>query len=230
MTLWQGSQNLCHYLLHVASTTTASCDEKQHSLNSNSNFSLENKTVCELGAGLGLCGIVAHLYGKAREVLLTDGDTDTLANMRRNIALNVPPSSSAKSGNDNDIDPSRTIRCKQLLWGKNVDAFREKYTLNNRGFDIVMGGDVAYAQEALGILFETAMVLLSKDDDGAVFLLSFVFRGGVKLEHVLECADQHHLRWEKVWPQSSTEESVVEETDDSGEGIYVFQRISPTQS
>mmetsp|Transcript_21081 Transcript_21081/g.44050 ORF Transcript_21081/g.44050 Transcript_21081/m.44050 type:complete len:315 (-) Transcript_21081:2181-3125(-) len=225
MTLWKGSRNLCDFL--IASTTLAEQHNQQagEALESQSStarpiLSLENKTVCELGAGLGLCGIVAYRYCHARSVVLTDGDTDTLANMRKNVSLNMQETNESTESADD-----RSILCKQLLWGKNVETFRDKHA-GADGFDVVMGGDVAYAQEALGILFETTIVLLGTKST-AIFLLSFVFRGGVKIEHVFECAKQHKLEWTKVKMGSfSLADDLVGEQDDgsTGDGVYIFNR------
>lgn len=176
MTLWEGSEKLCEYL----------CEHKEI---------VQGKTIVELGAGLGLCGIVAHKHGASR-VILTDGDTDTLRNMRMNISSNIGD------------DAGDSLLCKQLLWGKRVEQFREMWEPD--GFDIVMGGDIAYAQESLEILFETAMDLLSTQT-GSMFVLSFVFRGGVTIENVEDCAKKHSLEW------------IAPENGDS-EGVYVFRR------
>lgn len=166
MTLWQGSQKLCNYL----------CDNPA---------TIRDKNIVELGAGLGLCGLVAHKYG-ARRVMLTDGDSDTLKNMRSNIALNV----------ESEVIESESVVCKQLLWGNNVEAFQLKWAAED-GFDICMGGDIAYAQESLHILFETALGLLSTKEDSR-FLLSFVFRGGVTTQSIEECAKDHALKWTRI--------------------------------
>jgi len=47
-----------------------------------------NQRVLELGAGMGYCGIVAYHLGAA-QVLLTDGDSSVLENLRYNVALNI---------------------------------------------------------------------------------------------------------------------------------------------
>eukprot|EP00979_Chaetoceros_neogracilis_P003627 scaffold630_cov234-Chaetoceros_neogracile.AAC.1 len=181
MTLWQGSQRLCKHLCENPDT-------------------ILDKNVVELGAGLGLCGLVAHKHG-ARRVVMTDGDSDTLKNMRSNIALNV----------ESEVIESKSVVSKQLLWGKNVKAFQLKWAAEG-GFDICMGGDIAYAQESLQILFETALGLLSSKDC-ARFLLSFVFRGGVTTQSIEECAREHSLIWTRTG-------------EGSKEALYIFQRSS----
>jgi hypothetical protein len=108
LTLWKSSKTLCSHLC------------------SNSNI-VRDKSVIELGAGLGLAGIVAQKLG-AQKVVLTDGDTDTLDNMRENVSTNIE----THDGEEND-----SIICKQLLWGRNVEDFREKWA-PPEGFDVVM--------------------------------------------------------------------------------------------
>lgn len=165
MTLWKGSKNLCNYLCENPSVVCG-------------------KTIVELGAGMGLCGMIAYKKG-ASKVVLTDGDTDTLRNMRSNISSNVDEKAIAKED----------IICKQLLWGKNVESFRSKWT--NDGFDIVMGGDIAYAQSSLQILFETATGLLSNAST-ACFILSFCFRGGVSVGDIEEACHEFNLDFKKI--------------------------------
>jgi hypothetical protein len=107
LTLWKSSKMLGTYL----------CENKDL---------VCGKTVVELGAGLGLAGIVAHKIG-ASKVVLTDGDTDTLDNMRDNVASN-----SDVCG----INDGHAIICKQLRWGRNVEEFCQKWS--PQGFDVVM--------------------------------------------------------------------------------------------
>jgi predicted nicotinamide N-methyase len=184
MTLWKGSEKLCQFL----------CDNPEV---------VKGKVVIELGAGLGLCGIVAHKQG-ACQVILTDGDTNTLRNMRSNVAANVDTvlGSSVES----------PILCKQLLWGKNIDSFCNKWAPQK--FDVVMGGDIAYAQDSLPVLFETAVGLLSVKPQSC-FILSFVFRGGVTVQSIQECAERNQLRWEKVG-------------DGDQEALYIFHHAATT--
>lgn len=183
MTLWKGSEKLCQFL----------CD--------NPNV-IRDKNVIELGAGLGLCGIVAHKQG-ARQVILTDGDTKTLGNMRSNIATNID--TALPGSNEESL-----IMCKQLLWGKNIDSFCDKWAPEK--FDVVMGGDIAYAQDSLPVLFETAVQLLSSKPRSC-FILSFVFRGGVTIQSIQECAERNKLCWEKIG-------------DGDQEALYVFHRAA----
>ena len=48
---------------------------------------ITNKQVLELGAGLGLIGILCSLLNP-KTMTITDGDTETLKGMRKNVQLN----------------------------------------------------------------------------------------------------------------------------------------------
>jgi predicted nicotinamide N-methyase len=69
---------------------------------------------------------IAAMKLGAHKVILTDGDTDTLDNMRDNIETNI----------ENSKD---SILCRQLRWGHNVEGFVEKWCPET-GFDVVMVG------------------------------------------------------------------------------------------
>ena len=128
----------------------------------------------QLGAGLGLCGILASHLGAA-SVTLTDGDTDTLQNMRSNVALNTD---------------AETVSCRQLVWGHSVQEFVDQHGT----FDTIMGADIIYIDEVLEPLFlETIPKLLSQDGR---FLLAYA-RRNVSIDRVLETATRAGLSYKQ---------------------------------
>lgn len=149
LTLWRAAPLLCDFMQQNASL-------------------IEDQRVLELGAGLGLCGITAELLG-AREVCMTDGDTDTLAQLRENVKANG----------------CTKITCPQLRWGHRVAEFVE----HHGKFDIIIAADIIYVEDILEPLFDTVVALM-----GHTFLLSYA-RRNVKIDLVMECADRHHLSW-----------------------------------
>jgi predicted nicotinamide N-methyase len=120
----------------------------------------------QIGAGLGLCGILASHLG-ASSVLLTDGDTDTLDNTRANVASNC--------------STDKNVACMQLVWGRRVEEFVDAHGQ----FDVIMGADIVYIEQVLEPLFIDTIPKLLKDDGR--FLLAYA-RRNVSIDLVLQFA------------------------------------------
>uniref|UniRef100_A0AAV1U385 Uncharacterized protein n=1 Tax=Peronospora matthiolae TaxID=2874970 RepID=A0AAV1U385_9STRA len=152
------------------------------------------KSVIELGSGLGLIGILAS-YLTDQQVVITDGDDDTIELLVANCQLNKV---------------EERVQCRKLLWGVDLDHVNDK-------FDIVLGADVIYEQEHVVSLFETAKHLLKPGRcsvDGnckaaSEFLLAYTKRN-VSIDYVLETAKSFGFEWEEPL------------TD---EGIYTFRLV-----
>lgn len=83
----------------------------------NNVFALEGMRVLELGAGVGLCGMVASLLG-ARQVVLTDCSYDSLQGMLANVVRNRHDNrvlSSASWGVDGDL-----VCIQRHLWENDI--------------------------------------------------------------------------------------------------------------
>ncbi|KAI2494226.1 lysine methyltransferase [Fragilaria crotonensis] len=163
----QKRSNDTQHRSHTVESCPFMCDFMQQNVSL-----IEGQRVLELGAGLGLCGITAELLG-AGEVCMTDGDTDTLAQLRENVKANG----------------CTKITCPQLRWGHRVAEFVE----HHGKFDIIIAADIIYVENILEPLFDTAVALM-----GHTFLLSYA-RRNVKIDLVMECADRHHLSWTTQW-------------------------------
>lgn len=152
------------------------------------------KTVLELGAGLGIPGMVCHKLGRAAVVILTDGDTDALANLRENVARNCCTTATSTSTDNPTVPANATaatsmtnaniITCQQLVWGNkdHIQAVRESLSLlrasdsnrrsantaatADRGFDVILGSDIIYVNHVVDPLFDTVRQLLRCGDDG----------------------------------------------------------------
>ncbi|KAG1701580.1 hypothetical protein DVH05_010881 [Phytophthora capsici] len=152
------------------------------------------KSIIELGSGLGLIGILAS-YLTDKQVVITDGDDDTIELLVANCKLN-------------GVDDR--VQCRKLLWGVDLDQITDK-------FDTVLGADIIYEQEHVVSLFETAKYLLkpgrrSVEDGGKAaseFLLAYTKRN-VSIDYVLDTAKSFGFEWE-------------EPTND--EGIYTFRLV-----
>ena len=202
LTLWRASKLLCEFM----------CSNPHY---------IENKTVLEIGAGLGLCGLLAY-HLKASSVVMTDGDTDVLSEMRSNVDHNLNHINSEKNSEKNEIKdedntatPSDTIiPCRQLRWGeKYIQSFKENImnTISNHNgtFDVIIASDVVYVDYILDDLFDTIVGLLSSLPSSK-FLLAYA-RRAVDINAVYECATQHGLIWTE--PENT-------------EGVYIFSRHS----
>jgi predicted nicotinamide N-methyase len=171
------------------------------------NSTVAHQNVLELGAGLGLCGILAH-HLQAANVVLTDGDTDALTFMRANVASNCHTSTSMDGIESSSATRKSTIQCRQLVWGDKdrVDDLRRQYT-EDEGFHLVLGSDIIYVEEILDPLFQSVQRLLAESDD-AQFWLAYA-RRNVKIDLVLETAARYGFTYE---------------TPDDTEGVFVFRR------
>ena len=102
-------------------------------------------SVCELGAGCGLCGLVAVALG-AKRVLLTD-------RVLRMLTHNA-------DANFNGEDRKR-INVQNLEWGSSGGAGSAGRARAGAGFDLVVGSDLIYNISAVQLVAET-MAMLSK--------------------------------------------------------------------
>lgn len=115
----------------------------------------------EVGAGLGLCSLVAERT--AQTVVATDGDELALSALAKNVALNA----------------SRVV-VRRLVWGDAGEA--QRLVTDFDGFDVVLGADVVYDERALAPLVATVATLLKPN---GIFVLAFTHRG-VNIEGLLD--------------------------------------------
>lgn len=124
--LWAASLVLCHWLLDLRSQ-------------------LKGRAIIELGAGCGLCGIVASKLCGAGPILMTDLAPQTVDNMRHNVQINSLHSAQ--------------VRADVLDW-RDASKFPPAR-------DVVIGADLVYAREAVPHLLRTVQALVAR---GGCFL------------------------------------------------------------
>lgn len=165
LAVWMCSQILAAHLI----------DNPQH---------VQNESVLELGSGLGLCSIIAHKL-QAKQVLATDGDIHVLQNLCYNINQNAL---AAQKPSPSESDS--TIRCRQLVWGHQLDVFRANHT-GDQLPSTILAADVFYTSEAVKPLWETIQQLLAEDGQ---FLLAFCPHE-LPISHVLDEARRMGFTW-----------------------------------
>jgi len=166
LTEWDASDVLCNYLI----------------IHNKGKKEPTGLRLLELGSGLGKCGLVAYHLLKAKHgtniSVLTDGDTNVLKLLRKNVVSNL------SSDKDN-------ISCQQLKWGEEeAQSFLSRQ--NNEKFDIIIGSDLLYTNlRNREPLFETVAVLL--DDIQGKFILAHNQEHSVSLKCVKSAAFQKDL-------------------------------------
>lgn len=185
VTLWQAAPRLAEYL----ETHPDAC---------------VGRSVLELGAGLGLCGIAAHYCG-ATTVVMTDGDTQALGRMRENVRHNCDDNLGDYIGDASiatvATERRNAISCGQLIWGSShVGKFLERHGR----FDTIIGADVIYTRESISPLLDTVVCMLKRPH--GQFVLS------------------RYCRWNNVDDETVIEAAKLRCLDCTrpSEGIYVF--------
>ncbi|CAL5097025.1 unnamed protein product [Urochloa decumbens] len=112
------------------------------------------KCCFELGSGVGLVGICLNYVG-ASKVILTDGDTSTLANMKENMELN----NLCIEQEDSEVlkESKNKVECKYLSWEEVSES-------DLRGYqpDIILGADIMYDPVCVPHLVRVLSMLLRR--------------------------------------------------------------------
>jgi precorrin-6B methylase 2 len=166
---------------------------------------LLDKILVELGAGAGLCGVVASQL-RTKSVILTDRDPDSLDLLRRNADAN-------KAGD---------VHVARLPWG---DEECVAALPTSRGaVDIVLGSDVLYPsipQAVVDLLFETARSLLRPEGAGRL-VLSFIARDGKQtLRAMLRSAKKAGFQLDEMIEAECVRSSRPESTS-LGARIFIY--------
>lgn len=189
--VWKGSEVMAAYLVqHVATM-------------------VQNQRICELGAGVGLCGIVASRLG-AKSVLMTDGDTTVLENLRHNVDLNsTTDTTAAAADSPSETTAATSISCPQLIWGKeNGISFAKAYGYQDR----VLATDCVYIQKSVRPLLETIHEML--EPKSGVFLYVNTCASQCPIEAVFDIAQEFGFHCADSWCDS----------DDKDDTVYIFRR------
>lgn len=196
MSIWKGSEIMYTYL-------------RQHS------DIIKDKTVLELGAGCGLCGLVCALALQAKSVLISDGDCQVLTNLRHNVYVNglqLLDGDNATGTTLSAASPKAMLSCPQLIWGKNhAIEFQEKYEMQ----DIIIATDCVYITQSVYPLFETVNELLCKS---GLFLFVNTCASTCPMEDVIKIAAEFCIvpLEDEIWYHDDDKEQK--------NPVYVFRR------
>ena len=92
---------------------------------------LGGASVLELGAGCGVAGLTAAMLGEAKDVVLTDLNAQTLANLQHNVSLH----------DDSGASSPTVVTAQRLDW-------RDASTWPPQRFDLILGADLVYDEAA----------------------------------------------------------------------------------
>mmetsp|Transcript_16255 Transcript_16255/g.21533 ORF Transcript_16255/g.21533 Transcript_16255/m.21533 type:complete len:443 (+) Transcript_16255:35-1363(+) len=124
---------------------------------------LNNSDVLELGGGMtGLAGIgIAVQYPKTHQVIISDGNPDSVLNQKLCIHLNE------ETGNI----PKGKVKCCHLMWDKEdkSGAISELLHQHPKGFDLIIAADCLFFQDFHEDLKHVLSLLLAKN--GQILLL-----------------------------------------------------------
>ena len=109
----------------------------------------KGKTVIELGAGIGLVGIVSALIGCSSITITEIGKLIPL--IRENIELNIE-----------DPNVRKRVQVKELNWGEHVEGKFDK------SYDYIVGSDIVYDKSTFEILIKSFKDL--SDNNTIIFL------------------------------------------------------------
>jgi predicted nicotinamide N-methyase len=189
LTLWRASHYLCEYQL-------------EH----HQKLFQENKRTLELGAGLGLNGILSWKLmtrkNDSSQVCITDGDSDALVQLRENVNRN------RSSPSVDDYDSSK-VSCHQLIWGKESATQFLTQIAKNQKYDIIIASDIIYSLVIVEPLWQTVEQLLKKE--GGIFIMAYARREvPVSIELVLNASMEHGFSYELV-------------KENTTDGIWVYE-------
>ena len=151
------------------------------------------KRVVELGAGVGLSGLVLGEMGVAERVLITDGQDEVMPNLRQNGAA---ASARGVAG----------VSVARLRWESDADKAAAVAKLGGR-VDVVIGADIlAYTLGVPKLPLECGRDLLlaseahvdRKDDDACMLIAYHTRFGTVHLDGVRAAADELGMVMEEL--------------------------------
>lgn len=126
-------------------------------------ITIEGKVVVEIGAGTGVCGLVAASLN-AKKVYLTDRDEGCLELLQKNVELN-------KNKFNSDVE----VEVSKLDW-----TCKEDFLNMTENIDIILGSDLLYSLSMIDNLISALELLCNKAEDSnnkTIVILALASRG-----------------------------------------------------
>ena len=142
----------------------------------------ENRSVCELGCGIGALGLTVAKNCPIRCLILTDGNSETVNSITSHNIKHFYSNGwiktvevAKKEENWNSEKLSSIVDCSQLSWGSQNDCMNLRTRFNNGDiFDIIIGCELMYYLTDIPALLETVLALT--DNMHGIFLHAHLFR------------------------------------------------------
>ncbi|PNS16296.1 Protein N-methyltransferase nnt1 [Sphaceloma murrayae] len=152
-------------------------------------WSVKGQRVLELGAGVGLTGIVASLAG-AEEVVSSDYPTDViLANVKSNVLHNAAP-----------LEGHASVMVQGHEWGVFEDDFSS--TMKHH-FTRVLAADCFWMPQVHEELAQSMLHFLSLDPSSSVLVIGGFHTGRAKLAAFFDAAALLGLAVEDIYEEDS---------------------------
>jgi predicted nicotinamide N-methyase len=202
--LWPAAPLLCYFLLSDAGRRL-----------------VQGVSVLELGAGVGIPGLIAGRVCKT--LVLTDHNDQVVERLETNVRLNrasLLASCQAVSVERLDwrefLGPSHG--CAQQAAGKGDTSLcaRTRY-------QVLLGADVVYSHEAVEMLVSAVDALLELTPD-AVFLLAYVSRWSTVDEALTRSAALHHFALDEIAMETFLDVDASQSWLPEGAALYTLKR------
>ena len=158
----------------------------------------------ELGAGVGLPGLLAVLLGARRTVITEYPDPAIMDVLAKNRLVNLGGGGGAAADRDRDRGQQQLERCTVLghAWGQDTDRLLRECNQdddnnnannNDRRFDVILVADCIWMVEQHGSLLRTCVDCL-EPGTGRIYLTCYPHTGKLNIDRFFRLARESGLQ------------------------------------
>jgi len=159
---------------------------------------ISGKSLVELGAGVGLAGLIASDF--ATKVLLSDGNDSVVNLLKKNASAYISSGHVTKPGNErlqHSVQENSCISVQKFVWGDRTELLKILHDFGS--VDVVIAADVVQWPAVVEPLLHTVKALLWESvDEKPMFLLGLVQRAQSTSQEFFDLAKRLGFAWEKV--------------------------------